>query len=371
MRANVDKKQLLTRLEWARRVSPHSTSLTLGTDLDILTIQIGEHADFHSASFLADIEEDGAVSVLMTDIKDVNDLKGSTVQIEVETTNITFSTDEASITVSCEPTALRQLPKVEELGKVDLKALKAAMTPVKESVGKKSEKGSDGLLEASVRLSGASMTILATNRLTAWSAVIPVEDVSPETNLVGEFVALPWAGVVGVLSEPAQIVKAGNMYGVKDEDTLSLFPINTANDSDKLNEVFARMRADYASHEPVVFEKKRLTDALTSLKNSKAYAKIEFSAPQKARLSSFDITGNEENTRTVSFSIDYEGTPPIESVIISPVNLLKTLKGAQGRTVAVHLPSSPSLPVGITESPDSKVSTDSLGLAMTVTLPQG
>lgn len=367
MRIETDKKQLWDRLEWARRVSPQSTTLVIGTDVEELVIQIGEAPELHQAKALADVIEDGAVILEVKDAREVGDLKGSTIQIETTDDSIKFSTEEGSLTVPCERTALRRLPQsIKRLGKVDIKALRAAMPPLKDCVAKKSEKGSEGLLEASVRVSSDAMSILATNRLTAWSTVLPLTEGDEDADLVAEFVVTSWAGAITILEDSAYIVHTGNFYGVEDSNTLSLFPISTANDSDKINTIFAQMREEFLDSQPLVFEKIKFRTSLEAIKKNQSYAKVTFKDDGKANIETFFLEEAPEKPRAISFSVDYEGESSIESLIISPINLLKTLKGIQGKKFSLYLPSDKKFPVGVFEAEGRNVAKDSLGLAMTV-----
>lgn len=372
LKIETDKKQLWDRLEWARRVSPESTHVVLGTDIEDFIVQIGMPPEFHQAAALADVVEDGAVIIALTDVKEIGLLKGSTITVEATDDSISFTTDEGSVTVPCERTVLRTKPaSITRIGKVDIKALRASLPVIKDCVAKKSEKGSEGLLEASMSITADSLTVLATNRLTAWTSSIPLSETSDDESLAGEFVALPWTGALTIVTEPAYLVKTHQCYGIQDENMVSLFATGSPNESERLNVIFAQMREEFAESTPVSFDKARMRSAMESIKKAQMNAKVTFSDNGKTTITAVPIGDEEEKSRAISFSIDYEGESSVESLIISPINLLKMLKGIQGKKFSMYTPADERFPVGIVESDVESVATGSLGLAMTILQPQG
>lgn len=367
MEAEVDRVAFSKKIDWIQKVSPNSSSFTIGTQEDYLVIQAGEDSEFLQTKILADVVEEGSINIDSKESKNISTLSGSDLSITTQGNQVSFETSEGSISLTCaESSILPEPPSIEELGKVSTKDFRSEMAALKGISARKSDHASEGLTEADAVISQTSFSIIATNRIASWTSVLSMEESKDFASIETLLPLARWHSVmVGIKGDSASVIKTPRCYGVRDEETIALIEVEAMGESHKLNKVFTRMREEFSSVTPLVIDKAKTNTALTPLKKAKTLAKINFKPNGKATIESWNYP-DAETGYTASFSIDYEGSTQIESIIINPNHLMQLLKGVSGQKANLYLPNDIRRPVGIIDNDKENIGSDSMGLTMLV-----
>lgn len=361
MKLTVDKSALKNVLDWSKRVAPEQTTLVLKADVDTLMVQIpndvGEH---HESAILAEVEQSGTGLVnrqMLTNTVEAMD--GSTLILGQSDELLVLIGDDGQSSIGIEPSQAVEAPEVTVLARMKQADFQYAVQGVKESVGKKSFKGTGNILNGFVKVRAGEVTLYATNRFLSYRAAVKTRTRDVEAQSFG-ISPLKWGGSVTQMTSRLELVVTGRgFYGLRDGQTLDTFAPVEANDVEKIAGVLDNLHESSSEDASLMVPKPKFNQALSTLKKQNVKARVHHD--NGALYVDAETDDGFASSKTVSTS-DVSGSG--FDRVIFPDNMMKALRTVKSKTVQLRFPEDSRYPVGV-YSNDSET-LDALSFVMTV-----
>lgn len=362
MELNVDKRKFFRLLKWSKLAE--TNEIVLIADDDAVKVQLtNEKGGFYESSLEADVLELGSVQLNRENLKQIEALTGETIQITLDGASLSLETEEGSIDFAVEPVEPLSSPQYTVIGSTTAAALKKALVPLKECVGKKTEKSADFFLEGIFKVENSKLTVGATNRFAAFVGEVRLQDSHDYTQPFMGFQPLKWTNALEFITGDIDIIATATHFGFKQESMVALFPMTQPNKLASLIDVLKNVPEEHEVKK-VSLNKRKLMNALNSLKKASLYGRLSIKeGDAKLKIESTSPVPSENTPQNMSFSIDYEGDNSLNFVEVNPAYLAKVINHLKMDQVELFFPSDPRIPM---YSRLEEEGVEGLGLVMTI-----
>lgn len=362
MELTVDKRALKDVLDWSKRVAPEQVALALKADGDTLTAQIpndvGEH---HESAVVSEVKQAGSGLVSRSVLLNtVDSMSGSTLSLTREGDTLVVVGEDGSSSLGVEDTRIVEAPEVTVLARMKQADFQYAVQGVKESVGKRSFKGTGNILNGFVTVRDGETTLYATNRFLSYRATVKTRtrDVEPQSFGI---TPLKWGGSVTQMTSRLElVVTERGFYGLRDGQTIDTFVPVDASDVEKIAGVLDDLHAASASDSSLVVPKPKFNQALNTLKKQGTNVKARVHHDGESLY--VDAEADRFSSSKAVSASDVEGSG--FDRVLFPDNMMKALRTVKSKTVQLRFPEDSRYPVGV-YSNDSET-LDALSFVMTV-----
>lgn len=361
MKLAIDKRALKETLEWAKRVAPEQNSLILSVDADSLVVQVqNDMGEYHASTLVADVEDTGSGLVERNDLLTVVvSMSGSTLSLTSDDGVLAIVGADGSSRLQMGAGTATEAPEFTVLARMKQTDFQYAVQGVKESVGKKSGKGTGSVLYGLVKVRDGESVLYATNRFLSYRASVKTRTRDVEPQAFG-IVPLKWGGSVTQMTSRLELVVTNRgFYGLSDGQTMDTFSPVEAGGIALVSDLLDELHDSSASGGSLVVPKTKLNQALNTLKKQNVQARVHQDGG--ALYVDADSVDGFASSKTVTVS-DVEGSG-LDRVII-PDNLMKALRTAKSSSVQLRFPDDSRYPVSV-YSNDSET-LDALSFVMTV-----